>query len=195
MTLSTLTVGSNSYQSYASVAEADAYLLVDLVRGPSWSPLTNDEKSKRLVAATRRLDLLTWKGKQTGGGAQGLEWPRSGLTYEGGAAVPDNIIPDKLAEATALLAGTITMDSTHAEHGGGTTPEVKRVQAGTSQVEFFSGARLGDTESELADTTALQLIRQWTEGGAAVSIGGLAATGLSGTSSFTSTSDLERGFA
>ena len=68
MTISTITIETVDYVSYASVAEADAYLNVDPVRESTWEALDTDGKGKKLVAATRRLDLLSWQGEKTGGG-------------------------------------------------------------------------------------------------------------------------------
>ena len=65
MTLTTLTLDGNDYQAYVSIAEADAILAVDPIRGPSWTPLTDDQKIVRVVAATNRLDLERYPGEKT----------------------------------------------------------------------------------------------------------------------------------
>ena len=58
MSLTTITISTVAYQSYDSVAEADAHLAVDPVRSTTWAAATDDEKGEYLIAATRRLDLL-----------------------------------------------------------------------------------------------------------------------------------------
>ena len=51
MSLTTITVGSVAYASYATVAEADAHLAVDLARRMAWADLDPEGKGLRLIAA------------------------------------------------------------------------------------------------------------------------------------------------
>lgn len=62
-----------------AVAEADAYLTFDPAFGEEWLDLEADGKVRRLVAAARRLDLLTWSGKQVSA-TQGVAWSRTDVT-------------------------------------------------------------------------------------------------------------------
>lgn len=177
MSLTNITIGGETYVSYATVAEADAYLAVDPTRGPSWSPLTNDEKGTFLVSATRRLDLLNWKGEKTGGATQENEWPRTGVTYEDGTPVPTNDVPKEVENACILTAGSINLDP-EVSNQGGTGTNTKKVEAGSAKVTFFR------PQSGVAyqDTTAYTLIRPFLE--SSTSTLGILASGTDGTSTF-----------
>lgn len=196
MSISTITIGTVDYTSYASVAEADAYLAADPVRGSTWNALAEDNKKINLVAATRRLDTLTWKGKKAGGSAQINAWPRDDLSYPDGTDVPDNEVPEAIEIATILLAGTIAVDPQHASHGGGTQRAVSRVKAGTAEVEFADTASIvALARAPLADPTALEYIRFWLTTSVPVSTGFVTGTDAKSSFSCPSAYDRSRGFA
>lgn len=160
MSLSTITISTVEYVSYASVSEADQYLAVDPVRGPTWAALTNDQKGQRLVAATRRLDRLNWAGRKTGGEtAQANAFPRTDLAYPDGTAVPDDEVPREVEEATILLAGTIALTPASANVGSSAT-NTRRVKAGSAEVEFFRPT----AGKPLQDETAWALVRIFLDG-------------------------------
>jgi len=154
MSISTITINAIDYIAYASVAEADAYLAVDPVRGAAWDVLTDDQKGARLVSATRRLDLLAWAGEKTGGASQENAWPRTGVTYPDGTAVPDDEVPLEVENATILLAGTINLTAS-AANAGTSGNNKKRVKAGSAEVEYFRPT----TGTQLQDDTAFALVR------------------------------------
>lgn len=157
MAISTITIGANDYTAYASVAEADIYLAVDPVRSATWAALTTDQKGQYLVAATRRLDLLTWSGTKTGDeGTQINAWPRTGVTYADGTAVSTSEVPQEVEDATILLAGTIASTPT-ASGAGDSSSNNKRVKAGSAEVEFFAPT----TGKPLQDETAYALLEQF----------------------------------
>lgn len=137
MSLSTITLNSVDYVAFASVAEADAVLAVDPVRGTTWATKTTDEKGALLVAATRRLNLIAWAGSKTNGdSSQPDAFPRTGLTYPDGTAVSTSEVPQAVTDATCLLAGSIAIDSGVANAGSSASNQ-KRVKAGSAEVEFF----------------------------------------------------------
>lgn len=137
MTITVLTISGNSYNVYASLAEADARLLVDPVRSETWEALKNDERRKRLVAAKYRLDLLDYIGTKTGGNSQVDKWPRTGVTYKDGEAVSTIEVPLEIQDANILIAGDIAIDSDAAD-AGTSGSNIKRVKAGSAEVEFFT---------------------------------------------------------
>ena len=65
MSLTTLTVDGNDYQSYSSIDEADIYIRPEPTLYGGWNGLSDTEKSIRLISATRRIDLLPWQGHKT----------------------------------------------------------------------------------------------------------------------------------
>lgn len=134
MSLTTITINSVEYQSYASVTEADEYLAVDPERGAAWATLDNDTKGAHLVAATRRLDMESYPGEKEDEN-QTTEWPRTNATCNG-EPIPDGIIPQELEDATILLAGSIALDASAAA-GGIAASNIKSAGAGSAKVEFF----------------------------------------------------------
>lgn len=180
MTISTITIAAINYTSYASVVEADARLAVDPTRSAAWAALTTDQKGADLVAATYRLDLLTWKGEKAGGALQVNAFPRTGLTYKDGTAVTDTDVPQEVEDATILLAGSIALDASNANQGTSGS-NLKRVKAGSAEAEFFRPT----TGVQLQDTTAFALVKCFLAGQSGANIGqGNFASGICDTSSF-----------
>lgn len=180
MSITTISIDAVNYIAYASVAEADAYLNIDPTREASWEALSTDVKGKYLVAATRRLDLLSWQGTKTGGeGTQEEAWPRTGVEYSDGTAVSTTEVPIELENATILLAGAISLDTSNSNFGTSGT-NVKEAKAGSASVEFF---RPSDG-NPLQEETAYQLIKQFLEAASISSDLGALASGTDGTSTF-----------
>ena len=182
MSLTTIQVASVDYIAYASVAEADIALAVDPVRMAAWAVLSDDSKGIKLIAATRRLDLLSWQGAKTGGAAQVNAWFRTGLFYEDGTPVPEDTIPRDLERATILLAGSIA--ATPAQANAGTSSSaISRVKAGSAEVEFFRRQETV-TGKPVQDETVFALIRQWLQGRNSSTSIGATASGTGGESQF-----------
>lgn len=180
MSITTITIATVDYVSYASVAEADAYLAVDPVRSAAWAALSTDQKGQKLVAATRRLDQLNWNGQKTGtDAAQPNAWPRTGLTYPDGTAVPDDEVPQAVEDACCLLAGSIAINAKAAESGSSAS-NTKRVKAGTAEVEFFRPT----AGVPLQDESAWALVKFYTTGGQSASLGQVTYGGLAADSVF-----------
>lgn len=172
MTISTITLSTNDYVAYASVAQADIRLAVDATRATTWAAKTTDEKGALLVQATNRMDLLAWGGTKTGGDvAQPNKFPQTGLTYASGTAVSTSEVPQGVEDATIILAGSIALDPDAGE-AGTSGSNVKSVKAGTTGVDFF---RL-TTGVPLADETAYLLVKEFlaSSGAFASGIGALA---------------------
>ena len=177
MSLTTLAIGGSTYTSYASEAEADAYLAVDPIRCDAWMAVPPSRRAGYLVAATRRLDLLQWAGKRVDA-EQLTEWPRTGAT-DAGVAVDSADVPQSVEDACILLAGSIAMDPAAA--GAGTSgSNIRSVGAGSTKVEFFRRTR----GVSLQDETAFALVAGLLAGaGSGASLYG-GATGTDGVSSF-----------
>ena len=94
------TAGAATANSYASVAEADAYLAV---RGDTstWTALTLGQKESKLQWAALYLDTLTFKGTRSTS-TQALQWPRIGVWDRDGFEVDG--IPQALKNAQAEMA-------------------------------------------------------------------------------------------
>ncbi len=181
MSLTTITINSVDYTAYASREEVNEYLAVDPVRSASWSALadTDDARGPFIVSATRRLDLLTWQGEKTGGATQENAWYRTGVSYGDGTVVADDELPLEVENATALLSGSINIDSSYADFGT-TGTNTKRAKAGPVEVTSFRP----ETGVLLQDATAYNLIKQFLESSTVSSSTGPLASGTGGDSTF-----------
>lgn len=96
------TAGAADANSYASVAEADAYLAV---RGDTstWTALTTGQKEAKLQWAAIYIDTLNFRGTRSTS-TQGLQWPRVGVVDRDGYTVASDAIPQALKNAQAEMA-------------------------------------------------------------------------------------------
>lgn len=183
MTITVLNIGGVNYNSYASVAEADARIAVDPTRATAWAALAIAVKEANLVAATYRLDLLIWQGEKTGGASQINKWPRTGVVYPDGTPVTTTDVPLEVQDATSLLAGSITLSAKNA-NAGSSGSNIKRVKGGSAEVEFFVGTLGTAADAPLQDETVFALIGPFLEGSTISSETGALASGTDGESSF-----------
>ena len=156
MTITTLTIGTRTAISYASIEEADDYLTFDAMLGEEWEEEEDNEKIRRLVSATRRLDLLPWRGEPTGGIAQTNAWPREGLEYPDGTLVADDELPQSIEDVTIILAGAPEIDL------GATIDDTSNVRSMTigPKSEAYFHRNVSRNEILLPDGTLLR-IRYW----------------------------------
>ena len=182
MSISTITISGDDFTSYASRAEANTYLVADPVRATTWAALTDANKDINLVAATRRLDMLSWVGVKTGDyDTQENQWPRTGMEYADGSDVSTSEVPQAVENATCLLAGTIAIKAAKSEMGTSGS-NIKGVKAGSAAVDFF---RASDG-IPLQDESAYALVKVFLEATAYSSALGPYAYGTDGESSFSS---------
>ena len=174
MSLTTITINSMDYPSYATIAEADTYLAIDRARSEAWSTLDETVKGQRLAAATRRMDGLGWAGRRASE-AQATAWPRMGMTPE-----PSAPIPPELEQATILLAGGLAAGLVDAS-GDGSEAAIQSERLGPFAATYFHPRRQSRVE-RLLGADALALVSQWLEG---PSIAAPVATGTDGESAFT----------
>lgn len=167
------TPGSPDANSYATIEEADAYFATR-IKGETWSEASEDEKAAGLITATRILDSLSVAhrrlirngttqynlvGRQwTGAPAmddQVLAWPRSGMRSRIGRAIPADIIPKELKEATSELAWQLylsdrTLDSEAVVQG------ISSVTAGSVSVSFKE-----NIEAKILPDIVMSLMPSW----------------------------------
>lgn len=129
--------GSDS-ESYASVADADAY---HAARGATnWATLTTTEKEQALRRSTDHIGQAyrpRWKGYRVTT-TQALDWPRHDVLREdAGSHYPSDAIPAELRNACALLALKAA--------GGDLAPDIEplatREKVGPIEVEREPGSR------------------------------------------------------
>ena len=110
MSLVTLALGAAMLPAYASLDEADAYLLGDAgPRRVTWTAAEEDDQRRALVTATRTLDRLPWRGSKAAA-AQATAWPRAGI---GTVTVPNDI------EVAAILIAAHLVAVSRLTAGGG----------------------------------------------------------------------------
>lgn len=136
--VSTITIGSVVHSVYALTADpvqdADDHLGAQI--GSTWSTATTLQKQQALVSAVRFIDrAVNWTGAKSVS-SQPLEWPRDGASCDG-VAVTDGTIPDAFAAATFEMAQILFDDAT-VQASSGSGSNVKRVKAGSAEVEFFT---------------------------------------------------------
>ena len=188
MSLTSITIGGTEYPSYATVAEGDAYLAVDPTRRLAWASLDSTVKGVNLIAATKRLDSLRWIGRKTDP-TQATEWPRSGLTFPNGQTVPDNVLPERLLQATILLAGDLAVDPAAMSTSGQseTRGVVQSERIGPKAVSYFYPRRRSPRLPE--GNTLLSLVGCWLKSSLVTAP---VATGTDARSSFEDVDRLDR---
>lgn len=152
------TPGAADANSYATLAEANAYFETRVALDPAWVT-TGDPPTAALIMAARVLDsfavarkVLRFDGRGGPNGrpyyvtsrawtgaivtdTQALAWPRSGMFDRLGRAIATNVVPQQLKEAQSELAGQLligdrTLDNDAAVEG------IREVKAGSVQVKF-----------------------------------------------------------
>ena len=95
--------------SYVSVEDANDALYADIDNFPKWDALTDENKQRYLVWATRYLDeRLRWRGERKidalGRPISALRFPRWGLHDRDGVRLCSTSIPPQLQRAVAYMA-------------------------------------------------------------------------------------------
>lgn len=126
-----ITVGSNTYQAYSDVADADAYLGASLF-ATEWQAMSADpQKGQVLVMATRYLDAFKWKGTKTDE-AQLLEWPRTNTDVSPSDEAAYARFLNGFFELCALIA-----DDPSVLQNANSGSNVQRAKGGEAEVWFF----------------------------------------------------------
>lgn len=90
--------------TYAIVAEADAWSVLHPYDGGDWANIEDEQKERLLRYATKFMDYrFSWGGTPTST-QQELAFPRKGLFLPNGSAVDEDSIPDLLRDATCEFA-------------------------------------------------------------------------------------------
>lgn len=148
------TPGAANADSYASVAEADAYN-VNRTFSADWSNAENDVKEAALRQAAIFLDAaFDWTGVATDG-VQVLAWPRTSMLSKNGYLIDSTVIPQALKNAQSEFAKELVKNDRAADDDA-QKQGVSSVQAGSVQVDFES--RTGNSNTlQLRDADLLRM--------------------------------------
>jgi hypothetical protein len=133
----TVDIEGNTYEVYADVDEADAYLEAAMHADAWRAEEDEDVKARALVSATRTLERQRWKGdKLETSPEQTLSWPRTNTGIDGvsDTEVPDNIINASIEMANALVGGYDLQSEQN------TSQKIQSLQAGSVSLSYFRGA-------------------------------------------------------
>lgn len=120
--------------SYATIAEADAYL-DNSIRATAWATVLDDDKARALITATRLIDKQCLCGDQTDPD-QPLHFPATGVVDHEGDEVPDDEVPLGITNATIELAFELSQNPS-LESSSNTGSNTKRLKAGSVEIEKF----------------------------------------------------------
>lgn len=119
--------------SYIDVSEATS-ILTKTVGAESWFLLEEADKEASLVQATFLLDSsFDWTGT-IATNEQELRWPRKGAIDRDGRTIADDIIPNQIKHATALMA----LHLSQAGGVGSVSNNVKSIKVGPVSIGLDS---------------------------------------------------------
>jgi hypothetical protein len=137
--------------SYAAIEYADDYLVFD----PSyaeWAALSDDDKARFLVSATRFLDTLNWAEPWSTQTAREAE--------------------NKIVQACVILASMISRGEADFVTTGSTYSGTKRLKAGSAEIEFFGPGSSSTTNGNGTIPSQLWALLKEFLSGAGGSLGG-----------------------
>ncbi len=128
------TIGGTASNSYATVAEAQAYF-DERLHPDDWdnAATPGDNQTRALIEATRRIDLERFEGTRVDRD-QALKWPRFEADDFDGWVYESNLIPDIVKRATYEMAIALLGASSDPLAEGG-LEGFKRVKVGPIEVE------------------------------------------------------------
>lgn len=95
------TVGGIAANTYASLAEAQAYCDARL-SVEAWTGAVSDVRTRALISATARIEQEDFVGARESD-TQALSFPRSGVDVDG-IAIDDHVVPERVKRAQLELA-------------------------------------------------------------------------------------------
>lgn len=136
--------GLSNADSYASVAEADAYF--DIIPGFSetWADLSINAKENWLKFSTRVLDARTnWEGTKYVE-TSALRWPRSGVVDRDGLSVDTGVVPTAVKHGTFELVRILEAEDVTT---GQDIERLKFLKVDVLELEYQEG----DSQSRIPD--------------------------------------------
>lgn len=138
--------GLTGATSYASVAEADAYLAQNIHVLPTWRTLPSTTKQALLAWASRYLDQrANWYGTRTKANS-GLRWPRTGVRDLDGNAIGSTVVPREVKAATIEMARYLIAEDRSDDRG---QDALKELQVDVIKLVFDNSYRLPEVPNEI----------------------------------------------
>lgn len=113
--MATITISGNDYFSYATVEDADIYLIPSF-NYATWSVLSADQKGSYLVAASRFLDSLCWT--------------------DGYKTQAEREATSAIVNAAIEIAAMFSTGETAWIGVNVPSEDIKRLKAGTAEIEY-----------------------------------------------------------
>ena len=136
----TVIIDAKEYNVYATVSEANDYFAAAF--GSEWNEVSENQKPKLLVTATRFIDRKDYQGEKINEN-QPLKFPR----IIAGEQTDDNL----LTEACCELAMCIYFDGGYSSSSSVDIKNVQSVSLGDSSISFKEGANIETSESSIID--------------------------------------------
>jgi hypothetical protein len=153
------TPGALDANSYVTLTEADAYMETRL-HATTWPALTEDDKCRACLWATRLLDAwVEWDGRPATY-TQRLAWPRWGLLTVTDEVIPETVLPDNLKAATVELAWSLTAGDVTATPDP-VTGGLTAVTAGPVSLEFVGPSARQPVGDRIIPDAVWGLIQTW----------------------------------
>jgi hypothetical protein len=156
------TPGDAGANSYATVAEADDYLLARRlhVADEHWNQLGQAEKEAALMWATQVLDQMEFIG-ELASTDQALQWPRANAVTKDGRTLASDAIPATIKDAQAEIAHALVKETAISEPSAG--DKFEKVKAGSVEVTFRDPAGAGDILDQVPKDVR-NMLRRYLEG-------------------------------
>jgi hypothetical protein len=132
--------GVEDANAYVLVADADTYMS-DRARA-AWASLETPQKQAAIIEATMYLDATFYWIGEIASSSQTLLWPRVNAEDREGRSYDDQV-PQRVKDACCELAWIARSGSLMPTE---TEASIKKVKAGSVEVEYQSGNKVGEAD-------------------------------------------------
>lgn len=129
--------GSETANSYVSVAAADDYFVIQDTATAVWEDLTTEQKQAYLALATRYLDQKCDFRGEVATDDQALRWPRTGAYTRDRIAIGSTVIPRPVKDATCEMARYLITNDPAA---GQDADKLRKIVVDVVEIEYQEGA-------------------------------------------------------
>lgn len=127
------------YNSYFTLAQIDNKVLsLGATRDiSSWTSKTSEEKVQTITYVTEEMDNYVYKGVLSSlVVAPGMQWPRSGVTYQNGLTIPDTVNPAFLL--TYIASRSVEVSDNLIPRSKTVALNIKRQKLGDLEQEYYN---------------------------------------------------------